>query len=136
MEKESEHSFLGRGWAFPPEFHAGITSTVMVSEEEDIRQSLCILLATRLGERTMRPEFGTGLDGLVHHNMDLTARTQLQAEIERAVLYFESRITLNSIRFDVSQELEGVLTVLFDYTIRLTNTRSNLVYPYYYDEHL
>lgn len=135
MEKENERSFLGRGWAFPPEFHAGIASTVMVSEEEEIRQSLCILLATRLGERTMRPDFGSGLDRLVHHNMDLTARTRLQSEIERAVLYFESRITLNSIRFDVCQEEEGVLTILFEYTIRLTNTRSNLVYPYYYDEH-
>lgn len=135
MEKKKRDSFLGRGWAFPPGFHGGPEPVSMVSEEEDIEQSLHILLSTRVGERLMRPDFGVDLHSLVFHNMDLTARTQLKDAIERAVLYYEPRITLRDVMFDVSEERNGVLRICLEYTIRLTNTRGNLVYPYYYEEH-
>ena len=67
--------------------------------------------------------------------MDLTARTQLRASVENAILHFESRITLTNVEFDVSEERVGKMSILLEYTIRLTNARGNLVYPYYYDEH-
>lgn len=135
MEEEKDRSFLGRGWAFPPEFGGGANPTRMVEREEDIRQSLQILLSTRPGERVMRPDFGANLHELVFRNMDLTARTQLTAAIEKAILFWEPRISLNKVSFDLSEEANGVLYILLDYTIRLTNTRSNMVYPYYYEEH-
>lgn len=135
MDTDKDRSFLGTGWAFPPVFHPGVSPIAMVSEEEDIRQSLCIILSTHLGERVMRPEFGSELHNMVYHNMDLTARTQLRASIENAILHFESRITLTNVEFDVSEERVGKMSILLEYTIRLTNARGNLVYPYYYDEH-
>lgn len=135
MEDDKERSFLGRGWAFPPSFHGSTAPVSMISEEEDIEQSLHILLSTRMGERLMRPDYGVDLHSLVFHNMDLTARTQLKEAIKRAVLYYEPRITLNDVVFDVSEERSGVLRVCLEYTVRLTNTRGNLVYPYYYEEH-
>lgn len=135
MEDDKKRSFLGRGWAFPPEFSRGVSPTSMVSEEEDIQQSLHILFSTRMGERLMRPDYGIDLHQLVFHNMDLTARTQLKEAIERAVLYYEPRITLDDVVFDMSEERNGVLRMCLEYTIRLTNTRGNLVYPYYYEEH-
>lgn len=135
MDDNREHSFLGRGWAFPPGFGGGAAPTAIVSDEEDIRQSLHILLSTRPGERIMRPDFGTDLHNMVYHNMDLTARTRLKAVIEKAILYFEPRITLTGVSFDVSEERAGVFRILLEYTIRLTNARANMVYPYYYEEH-
>lgn len=135
MESDKERSFLGRGWAFPPAFGGGVNPTTMVSEEEDIRQSLRILLSTRPGERVMRPGFGADLHNMIYHHMDLTARTQLRAAIEKAVLYFEPRITLTDVAFDASEERDGIFRILLEYTVRLTNTRSNLVFPYYYEEH-
>lgn len=68
--------------------------------------------------------------------MNLTARTQLIAAIEKAVLYYEPRINLDNVIIDVSEESNGIMRIMLEYTIRLTNTRSNLVYPYYYEEHL
>ena len=135
MDTDKDSSFLGTGWAFPPVFHPGVSPIAMVSEEEDIRQSLCIILSIHLGERVMRPEFGSELHIMVYHNMDLTARTQLRASVENAILHFESRITLTNVEFDVSEERVGKMSILLEYTIRLTNARGNLVYPYYYDEH-
>lgn len=107
----------------------------MVEEEEDIKESLRILLSTRLGERIMRPDYGNALHNMVYHNMDLTARTQLRAAIENAILFWESRINLTKVSFDMSEERDGKLNILLEYTIRQTNSRGNLVYPYYYEEH-
>lgn len=135
MNGKKDKSFLGKGWAFPPEFHEGLNPVKMTADEEDIEQSLRILLSTRWGERTMRPEFGTDMHNRVYHDMDLTMRTQLRAAIEKAVLYYEPRITLTNVQFDVSEEREGVLRILLEYIIRQTNTRGNMVYPYCYEEH-
>lgn len=136
MDEERDDSFLGRGWAFPLEFGGGVNPTSMVAKEDDIKQSLRIILSTRTGERIMRPGFGTDLlHKMVFHNMDLTTRTQLRAAIEKAILYWEPRIILTDVSFDMSEERDGVLYILLDYTIRQTNTRGNLVYPYYYEEH-
>lgn len=135
MNDDRNRSFLGKGWAFPPKFNGEASPVKMMSGEEDIEQSLRILLSTRLGERIMRPEFGTDIHDRVYHNMDLTMRTQLRAAIEKAVLYFEPRIALTNVQFDVSGEADGILRILLEYTVRLTNTRGNMVYPYYYEEH-
>lgn len=135
MDEEKDRSFLGRGWAYPVQFGGGVNPTLTVAQEEDIQQSLRIILSTRLGERIMRPDFGTNLHNLVFHNMDLTARTQLSAAIEKAILYWEPRIRLTKVSFDMSEETNGVLYMLLEYVIRQTNTRGNMVYPYYYEEH-
>lgn len=135
MREDDHNAFLGRGWKFPPEFSGGVSPTAMVAQEEDIHQSLHIILSTRVGERIMRPDFGANLHDLVYHNMDLTARTQLRAAIEKAILLWEPRITLTRVSFDMSEEKSGVLYVSLEYVIRQTNARGNMVYPYYYEEH-
>ena len=56
-----ENTFLGRGWSFPPVFTRGDSGVQMVDEEEDIKQSLEILLSTIKGERVMQPDFGANM---------------------------------------------------------------------------
>jgi len=65
MENQIKKSFLGTGWGFPPEFNELTLSVNMVSEEEDIRQSLFILLSTTPGERPLNPAYGCDLQSLV-----------------------------------------------------------------------
>ena len=115
-------SFLGQGWAFPPGFGTDRDITNMTSDEEDIKQSLIIILSTRLGERIIKPQFGVGIYDLIFHNMNLTERTQLKAAIEKAVLYFEPRITLKNVILDTTEEFDGVLKIELDYIIRLTSS--------------
>lgn len=144
-----EKSFLGKGWGFPPEFDTFTKEVKMVSEEEDIQESLRILLLTSPGERTMEPSYGCGLRSKVFENISEGTLTEIKDLIERAILFFEPRITLN--RIDVSYgpengaaigspvngtdgrevRLEGLIHLLIDYTVRATNTRSNMVYPFY-----
>jgi uncharacterized protein len=129
-----ERSFLGQGWSFPPVFNKKNRKVEMVKEEEDIRQSLQILLSTRIGERVMRPDFGCNLDEMLFENLDITLKTYVTDLIESAILYFEPRIELNAVEIQPDNELEGVLMIHLIYTIRSTNTRNNFVYPFYKNE--
>ncbi len=124
-------TFLGTGWSFPPEFNVQLGEVMMSSDEQDIQQSLSVILSTKLGERVMLPNFGCNLDDLLFENLDLTTETLAKERIKDAILYYEPRINLLSISIDESQELEGVLLIQVDYEIRATNSRMNLVYPFY-----
>ena len=47
-------SFLGTGWSFPLSFASG-GDAALVSDEDDIRQAIQIILATAPGERGDAP---------------------------------------------------------------------------------
>lgn len=127
-------SFLGRGWSFPPEFNRESKAVKMLEDEEDIRSSLQILLSTRLGERIMVPGYGCNLDELLFSPLNLTLKTYVIDLIRTAILYYEPRIDVNKIDIDPADELNGVLLINIDYTIRATNSRMNIVYPFYKEE--
>ncbi len=130
----SDNAFLGRGWGFPPTFDKASKSVGMLGEEKDIESSLEILLSTRLGERIMQPNYGCNLDDMVFEAMNLTMLTYLKDLVENAILYYEPRIDLEGLDIDTSQQLEGVLLIIIDYTVRTTNSRFNYVYPFYINE--
>ncbi|MDD4631009.1 MAG: GPW/gp25 family protein [Proteiniphilum sp.] len=127
-------SFLGRGWSFPPEFNRESKAVKMLEDEEDIRSSLHILLSTRPGERVMVPGYGCNLDELLFSPLNLTIKTYVVDLIRTAILYYEPRIDVNKIEIDQTDEFYGVLLIRIDYTIRVTNSRMNMVYPFYKEE--
>ena len=127
-------SFLGTGWSFPPAFDKITDSVEMTSDELDIQRSLQILLTTRPGERVMQPDYGCNLDEMVFEPMTTTFKTHRREMVKTAILYYEPRLELNKIEIDDSQETEGVILVIIDYTVRTTNTRFNYVFPYYKKE--
>ena len=126
--------FLGTGWSFPPEFRLDQKEAKMISDEEDIESSLNILLSTRLGERVMVPEYGCNLDELLFEGLTRTLITYVTELIKTAILYHEPRIDV--IRIDISETdpLEGMLIIKIDYKIRATNSRRNMVFPFYKQE--
>jgi phage baseplate assembly protein W len=129
-----DKSFLGTGWSFPPEFNRQTRQVKMVSREEDIRQSLMILFSTSPGERIMQPAYGCGLNTMVFESMNESTVTEIKDIIERAILFFEPRIILNRVDLDDSEIYNGLLKIQLEYTIRSTNSRSNMVYPFYFQE--
>jgi phage baseplate assembly protein W len=135
-----DKSFLGSGWAFPPTFSkqplavGGGGKVAMSSAEDDIRESLTILMSTTPGERIMQPAFGCGIKSHVFDSLSNGVVTEIKNLIERAVLFFEPRITLNNVLIRQHEAIDGRLDIMLDYTIRTTNTRSNMVYPFYFLE--
>jgi uncharacterized protein len=129
-----DQSFLGTGWSFPPTFTRGGAEVERVSGAEDIQQSLQILLSTRLGERVMQAEFGCDLYHVLFEEIDQSLVNSLTSIIADAILYHEPRITLDRLNVFESESQQGVLLISLDYTIRGTNSRFNMVYPFYINE--
>ena len=105
----------------------------MLNGTEDIKSSLQILLSTRLGERIMQPGYGCNVDDMIFQTLDTTLTTEMKNRIEVAILFFEPRIDIGKLEL-TQDELGGLILLSIDYVIRATNTRGNLVYPFYLSE--
>ena len=129
----TSNSFLGTGWAFPIQFNK-LTGTVeLLSDEDDIQNSLKVLLCTRVGERIMQPKYGCNLDVMLFESIDESLLTYIQDLVFTAIYYFEPRINPEKVTVEATAE-EGTVLVNVEYITRSTNSRNNLVFPYYLDE--
>jgi phage baseplate assembly protein W len=126
--------FYGQGWQFPPGFDTQNGTTRVVKDLESIRQSLNVLMGTHMGERLMQPTYGTRISAQFFRTVDTGTATMMQATILDAIVDFEPRITANSVKVDTSRMYEGILLVTIDFTVRSTNSRNNIVFPFYLKE--
>ncbi|NVM78409.1 hypothetical protein FHW83_004237 [Duganella sp. SG902] len=127
-------AFLGAGWAFPPSFDRQRASVNLSSAETNIKQCLRVLMATSIGERLMLAGYGTDLGTRVFEQLTTTMANDLRSNLELAILRWEPRIDVNAIELSEMSPLEGRLTIMIDFTVRQTNSRNNLVFPFYLNE--
>lgn len=124
-------SFLGVGWAFPPAFSRGGAEVAMVADEVDVHHSLAILLRTRPGERPMHEDFGCALDDVLFEELDQSTIERLSARISDAILRHEPRIAVDDLDVAPLADQAGALEIKIAYRILGTNSRYNLVFPFY-----
>lgn len=124
-------SFLGTGWSFPPTFSRASASVELVSGELDVRESLWILLSTAKGERVMVPEYGCAIWQQVFRSADTRFITEVRDEVQQAILDWEPRVEVLRVEVSADADVAGLVRIEIHYLIRATNTRSNLVYPFY-----
>src|SRR5215210_6609613 len=122
--------FKGTGWRFPimPDMAGGLA---YVSGDENVEQSLKILLLTSQGQRVMRTDFGSKAPGLVFAPGSLQYLGLLEATVREAVRDWEPRVELEEVRAEPDLDDETLVTVHIGYRVRQTNTRGNLVFPFY-----
>lgn len=65
--------------------------------EASVRQAIRVILSTRPGEQLMRPEFGAGLDRLLHAPDNLATRRQIRDWTMSALTRWERRIVLDRV---------------------------------------
>ncbi len=133
-QESNDMNFIGEGWSFPPQFDIVSKSVAMTGGEEDIDNSLSILLSTMVGERVMDMKYGCNLDALVFESLDTSTITFIKSKIETAILFYESRIELNKITINTKNILEGLILIEVDYVVSATNSRYNFVYPFWKEE--
>lgn len=129
MMAEEGKAFLGRGWAFPLGLNEN-GEIGMAEYEEDVRQSIRIILGTNQGERVMRPEFGASLRALAFEPITATTAALVRHRVEEALITWEPRIDNVTVTVRAEPPL-GRLLVEIRYRVRATNTFYNLVYPFY-----
>lgn len=134
MSEQAPPGFLGTGWSFPPAFGRGGAEVATVEGVDDVHQALAILFATRPGERPMQESFGCSLDDVMFEEIDHALVNRVSTMISDAMLAFETRVQLLNV--DVSQDPDeaGLLIIRIDYAILGTNSRYNMVFPFYLNE--
>ncbi|MFA5267460.1 MAG: GPW/gp25 family protein [Methanoregula sp.] len=121
---------LGRGWKFPLAIDA--RNRIATSDDEDnIRESIRIILGTAKGERVMRPTFGCGIYSYVYAVLNATNLALIEHAAREALEIWEPRIEVLAVKTDTSAASAGKLIISVDYRVRSSNTRYNLVYPFY-----
>jgi Bacteriophage baseplate protein W len=131
---DEQKAFLGRGWAMPVALDSRTGLVASVEYEEDIRQSILIILETAPGERVMRPNFGCGIHDLVFTALDTTTLQLIRSTVEEALRRCEARIDILDVTFDEAATSKGQLLIELEYRVRRTNQTGNLVWPFYFRE--
>ena len=127
--------FLGRGWSFPVDVDDDGRIT-LTGSADSIRQSIWSILSTAPGERVMRPDFGCAVADLVYAVNDEATAAEVAASVREALAIWEPRIDVIDVVATPGATTAGtdtpeVLLVAVDYEVRATNSRFNLVYPFY-----
>jgi phage baseplate assembly protein W len=126
-------NFLGVGWKYPVSinFEGKITKS---EYEQDIKESIWIILGTSKGERVMRSDFGCGIHDMVFAPINTATITLVENSVREALTIWEPRIELIKVEASSERSEEGKMMVSIDYRVRTTNNRFNLVYPFYIKE--
>ena len=124
------HEFLGTGWKFPilPD---RVGSLGYVEGDANVEQSMHTLLMTQLGERVMRSDFGTQAPKLVFSPGSTQYLRLLENTVREAVRDWEPRVDLTEVLAEADQANQYKIAVSISYTVRRSNTRFNLVFPFY-----
>lgn len=131
MFRGTAESFLGRGLSFPPKVDRATGRFLMVEAEQDIQQSVYLIIMTRKGERAMMPSFGCDIHNYVFELPDATVSGLIRTEIVDALTRWEPRILDIEVDIDQSGIGRGKVVFTIRYTVRATNNPNNLVFPYY-----
>ena len=121
---------LGTGFRFPMGVD-GRGGIAMTSKENDIEDSIIIILGTERGERHMRPMFGCRIHEMVFAPNNATTWGLMQQYVEEALGWWEPRIEVMDIDVGADPTDTSRLLVNILYKIKATSDKRSLVYPFY-----
>lgn len=128
---------VGRGWAFPPQINRQ-GGMALVGGFDEISQAIQIILSTAIGERVMRPEFGSRLHELAFAPINEETKARARRYVEDALAMWEPRINLVDVQVQDPFRREpnrlyapGLLSIEIQYEIKTTGDQRSLVYPFY-----
>ena len=105
-----------------------------VAYEDDIEEAIDIIMRTDPGERVMKPSFGAGLRRFVFAPNAPVTHRQVEAEVRRALIDFEPRITVEKVAARAAEDEPNLMEIEIDYVVRRSNAFFNRVYPFYLNE--
>ena len=131
--------FLGKGIKFPFRFDrktGGVAISEVASQDHArIRESIVQILGTRVGERFMRPDFGSRLHELVFETNDSVLKGLIRHYVIDAIRKWEKRVVITEVTFEDGPEQvdANVLQVRIHYRLIKAQVPGNMVYPFFRD---
>ena len=128
----ANNDFLGLGWNFPISLDDDSGQVELAPNgEEGIRQSIWTILGTSPGERLMRPDFGCGIHDMVFGVNNAATASAVAGAVREALAVWEPRIDVLDVYALPDRSRPSLLLIEINYQVRSTNSRFNLVYPFY-----
>lgn len=127
-------NFLGLGWNFPIGVDGKNQIALTADGDQSVRQSIWTILATSPGERVMRPGFGCGIHDLVFGVNNAATATSVARAVRDSLATWEPRIDVLDVSVAPDPSQASVLLIDISYQVRSTNSRFNLVYPFYLEQ--
>ena len=125
-----ERAFLGAGMKFPPQIDPGTGRFALSSGAQNVKESVYIILMTNRGERWLDPDFGSDIMRYTFMDTSQTMLNLLSSDLRTLLMEQEPRIS--DVTVDIDPEVkDGCMLVNVAYTVADTNTRDNLVFPFY-----
>jgi uncharacterized protein len=122
--------FVGRGIGFPMRVdHTG--ALALVSGDQEIAESIRLILGTSPGERPMRPDFGCPIHDHVFGSADASMIGMLGYEVRNSLAMWEPRIEVTDVLVTQDEAQPSLLYIDISYQVRDTNDPRNLVFPFY-----
>lgn len=116
--------YLGRGWNFPFLFDPASGKVGYSEFEENIRQSITIILGTKPGERQMLPHFGCRIHELLFAPNTRATAAMISHHVQDALERWEKRIQV--LKVDSTPEAGGAVKVEVEYRVIATNAVQTL----------
>jgi uncharacterized protein len=126
----ADHDFIGAGLAFPMRVDAR-GSLAMSSGPDALEQALVTIISTAPGERVMRPAFGCAIWDLLFDPVTPNTLGLMCEAVRDAVSRWEPRVELDDVVAVPDPERPELVRISVRYTVRTTNDKRNLVYPFY-----
>lgn len=120
MRKE----FLGRGWRFPFGFDGAEGGVAYSEHEQNIRESITIILGTKPGERHTLPEFGCRIYEQMFSPHTRASAAIIAHHVEDALARWEPRIEVTKV--DSWPDPGGTVRVMVHYTVKATHSEETL----------
>lgn len=107
-------SLFGQGLSFPP--RVGADGRLAWSADEDnVRESIRVILLTEPGERLLREDFGCGLRQFLFEPNTVTTRQLIRERVMKAIERWEPRVKVDEVTVesdDDNRRLVGI-NILF-----------------------
>jgi len=115
----------GKGLSFPPRVGQN-GSLVWSMGELNVRECLCIILRTSVGERVGRPAFGCGINRMLGEPNSVATLRLIQDEVTQAVSRWEPRVVADQVTAKVNEQDQRDVDVMIRYTLIATGTQERL----------
>jgi phage baseplate assembly protein W len=116
---------FGRGFGFP--LRVGEDGRLVWSEgEENIRESIRLILLTEPKERLMLPEFGCGLSRFLMEPNNVATRAQIRERVTRSLEKWEPRIVVESVSVEEAPDEPRAAVMAIVYKLAATQAREQL----------
>lgn len=120
-----KQDIYGQGLSFPPRIGAD-GRLAWSGAEENVRESIRVILLTEPGERLMRPGFGCGLRRFLFEPNTPTTRALIRERIVRAISDWEPRVRLEAVEVEPAPDDPRTVQVQIGFRLVATGAAGRL----------